>query len=89
MHGRHVAHPSAGERLRLAWPSPSTSANAEPEPTRSTERWRGSVADRPTIDVATRAGPVGFPDLLRRSTTWIEGSLFQRENLGARIKEPG
>ena len=47
--------------LRSTSPSPSTSANAEPESTRSTGRWGSSVADRPTIDVATPAGGWGAP----------------------------
>jgi hypothetical protein len=53
---------SAGDvPVRLTWPSPSTSANAEPEPMLSPERWRGCVADRSTIDVPTPAGGWGAP----------------------------
>lgn len=37
------------------------SANAEPESTRLTKRWGSSVADRPTINVATPAGGWGAP----------------------------
>ena len=44
-----------------AWLSPSTSANGEPGWIPLTEPWQSSVADRPTIDVATPAGGLGAP----------------------------